>query len=47
LLELHRSARGGAPLAAPAIGQHTDEILREYGYSAAEIGKLKQAKAVA
>jgi formyl-CoA transferase len=36
-----------APEAAPGIGQHTDEILREYGYSAAEIGKLREAKAVA
>ena len=36
-----------APDAAPGIGQHTDDILREYGYSASEIGKLREAKAVA
>jgi crotonobetainyl-CoA:carnitine CoA-transferase CaiB-like acyl-CoA transferase len=36
-----------APTAAPAIGQHTDEILREYGYSAADIIRLREAKAVA
>jgi crotonobetainyl-CoA:carnitine CoA-transferase CaiB-like acyl-CoA transferase len=35
------------PGAAPAIGQHTDEILREHGYSDAEIRKLRNAKAVA
>jgi formyl-CoA transferase len=36
-----------APDAAPGIGQHTDEILREYGYTAADITRLREAKAVA
>jgi crotonobetainyl-CoA:carnitine CoA-transferase CaiB-like acyl-CoA transferase len=31
---------------APSIGQHSDEILREHGYSDAEIRKLREAKAV-
>ena len=35
------------PGAAPAIGQHTNEILREHGYNDAEIRKLRNAKAVA
>jgi crotonobetainyl-CoA:carnitine CoA-transferase CaiB-like acyl-CoA transferase len=35
------------PGPAPAIGQHTDEILHEYGYSTADICKLKEAKAIA
>jgi crotonobetainyl-CoA:carnitine CoA-transferase CaiB-like acyl-CoA transferase len=34
------------PTTAPSIGQHTDEILRECGYAAAEIKKLREAKAV-
>jgi crotonobetainyl-CoA:carnitine CoA-transferase CaiB-like acyl-CoA transferase len=35
------------PGAAPAVGQHTDEILREYGYGDTEIRTLRDAKAVA
>jgi formyl-CoA transferase len=35
------------PDPAPNIGQHTDEILREYGYDDAEIRRLREAKAVA
>ena len=27
----------------PAVGQHTDVILREAGYAAAEIGRLREA----
>jgi formyl-CoA transferase len=34
------------PGVAPSIGQHSDEILREYGYSATEIKKLRDTKAV-
>ena len=30
----------------PAAGEHTDEILREYGYSAAEIEALRADKAI-
>jgi formyl-CoA transferase len=36
-----------APGPAPGHGQHTDEILAELGYSTAEIGRLRQAGAVA
>lgn len=35
-----------APFAAPAKGQHTDDILAEHGYSAAEISALRSAGAV-
>lgn len=31
---------------APTLGEHNDEILRELGYSAAEIGALRQSGAV-
>ena len=30
-----------APRRAPAVGQHSEEILREAGYSAAEIGRMR------
>jgi crotonobetainyl-CoA:carnitine CoA-transferase CaiB-like acyl-CoA transferase len=36
-------ARIGGP--APAIGQHTDSILAELGFSAQEIDALKRSKA--
>ena len=36
-----------APKPAPAIGQHTDEILREYGFADAEIAAMREARAVA
>jgi formyl-CoA transferase len=29
---------------APMIGEHTDEVMREFGYSEAEIARLKEAK---
>jgi crotonobetainyl-CoA:carnitine CoA-transferase CaiB-like acyl-CoA transferase len=35
------------PGPAPRIGQHTDEILREYGYDDVAIRTLKESKAVA
>ena len=41
--------RIGEPLPArpaPKLGQHTDELLKELGYSDAEIRSLKQAKAL-
>ncbi|MGF1659940.1 MAG: CoA transferase [Rubrimonas sp.] len=36
-----------APTPAPALGQHTEEILAEIGYDGAEIARLHDAKAVA
>ncbi|MDW8120263.1 MAG: CoA transferase [Chloroflexota bacterium] len=33
--------------AAPALGQHTDEVLRELGYTEAEVHALRQGRAVA
>ena len=36
-----------APRQAPDIGQHTDEVLSEAGYSAADIQRLRDSKAVA
>jgi crotonobetainyl-CoA:carnitine CoA-transferase CaiB-like acyl-CoA transferase len=35
------------PAQAPSIGQHSDEILREYGYDDADIRKLRDSKTVA
>jgi crotonobetainyl-CoA:carnitine CoA-transferase CaiB-like acyl-CoA transferase len=32
--------------AAPALGEHTDELLREIGYSAERIGNLRDAKVI-
>jgi crotonobetainyl-CoA:carnitine CoA-transferase CaiB-like acyl-CoA transferase len=36
-----------APRAAPGVGQHTDELMREYGFNGAEISEMRAAKAVA
>ena len=36
-----------APRAAPAVGQHSEELLREAGYSADEIGRLREQQVVA
>jgi formyl-CoA transferase len=36
-----------APRRAPALGQHTDVVLREAGYSAEEIGQLRALGVVA
>jgi len=30
----------------PALGEHTDQVLREFGFSAKDIEDLKEAKAV-
>jgi formyl-CoA transferase len=30
-----------APRYAPAVGQHSDDVLRDAGYSADEIGRLR------
>ena len=30
----------------PELGEHTDEVLKEFGFSASEIAALRQAKAV-
>ncbi len=35
-----------SPVAAPLLGQHTVEVLREYGFSDARIGALKEEGAV-
>jgi formyl-CoA transferase len=32
---------------APSIGQHSDEVLREAGYSAGEIGRLRESGVLA
>ena len=38
---------GGPRTVAPHAGEHTDEVLRELGVSAAEIAALRQKKVVA
>jgi len=30
----------------PEIGEHTDEVLQEFGFSAKDIAALRQAKAI-
>ena len=36
-----------APRSAPAVGQNSDEVLRQYGYGEAEIAELRAAGVVA
>jgi formyl-CoA transferase len=31
-----------APRRAPTVGQHTDDVLRDAGYSADEVGRLRK-----
>jgi crotonobetainyl-CoA:carnitine CoA-transferase CaiB-like acyl-CoA transferase len=38
--------RAAAQVAPPAVGQHTDEVLDELGYSPAEIAALRETGAV-
>ena len=33
---------GPSPSAAPVFGQHSDEVLGEYGYSADDIAALRE-----
>jgi crotonobetainyl-CoA:carnitine CoA-transferase CaiB-like acyl-CoA transferase len=35
------------PKQPPGVGEHTDELLREYGFGEAEISEMRAAKAVA
>jgi crotonobetainyl-CoA:carnitine CoA-transferase CaiB-like acyl-CoA transferase len=38
--------RAAAQAAPPAVGEHTDEVLRDLGYSAADVAALREAGAV-
>ena len=37
---------GPVPTASPTFGQHSDEVLASYGYSAAEIATLRERDVV-
>lgn len=44
---IHFSASGaGTRSLAPGLGEHTDQILRDMGYSDEEIGKLKEESVI-
>jgi formyl-CoA transferase len=38
--------RDGTDLPAPALGQHTEELLSELGYDAVAIGELRAASVI-
>ncbi len=40
------AAPGSVRTPAPLLGQHTDEVLRELGYTASEVSRLREQKAV-
>jgi len=46
-VKLSRTPGDADRLPGPGLGEHTDDVLRAAGYSAAEIGALKEAGAVA
>ena len=35
-----------APQPAPLLGEHTEEVLTQLGYSSAEIGSLRESKVI-
>ena len=37
---------GGVHRSAPIFGEHTNEVLREYGFSPEEIGEMATARAI-
>ena len=44
---LPRIEAAGTMTTAPELGQHSSEILREWGYSEADIGNFMESTAVA
>jgi crotonobetainyl-CoA:carnitine CoA-transferase CaiB-like acyl-CoA transferase len=37
---------GPEPFAAPCLGQHTEDVLARFGYSAEELEQLRQRKVI-